>query len=136
MKSCPCGSNVPYFDCCNRFISTEKSAPTAELLMRSRYTAYTQAEFGYIKRTMKGKALRRFNKQRSEERTHKVNWHKLEIIKVFQSGNRHFVEFIAYFSIDNKSETLHERSEFLFENGKWYYVDGTIFSNPFTLGSR
>ncbi len=38
---CPCGSNKPYTDCCARYVEGNKHAPTAEALMRSRYTAYT-----------------------------------------------------------------------------------------------
>ena len=127
MKLCPCGSGIPDLECCHIFISGEKTAPTAEALMRSRYTAYTHAELGYIERTMKGPALLRFNKQKSEERARYIKWHKLDIIKTFQKDKRHFVEFIASLSINNKYDTLHERSEFLFENGEWYYVDGIIF---------
>jgi SEC-C motif-containing protein len=38
---CPCGSdNKKYTDCCGRYLDGGEAAPTAEALMRSRYTAY------------------------------------------------------------------------------------------------
>ena len=46
---CPCGSLHPYADCCGRFIEhPECAAPTAEALMRSRYTAYTLGCESYL----------------------------------------------------------------------------------------
>lgn len=127
MEVCPCGSGNSYSDCCRVFISGEKAAPTAEALMRSRYTAYTKVELDYIERTMKGPALLRFDKQKSEVRADYIKWNKLEIIKKIQRDNRYFVEFIAHFSVNTRHEILHERSEFLFENNQWYYIDGKIF---------
>lgn len=135
MEMCPCGSGETYSNCCHVFISGEKSAPTAEALMRSRYTAYTKSELGYIERTMKGRALLRFDKQKSETRASNVKWDRLEILKTSQQNNRHFVEFIAYLSVNDQHETLHERSEFLFENDQWYYIDGEMFPEKL-LNSR
>ncbi len=34
-RVCPCGSGIPYQDCCQPFLSQKKDAPTAEALMRS-----------------------------------------------------------------------------------------------------
>jgi SEC-C motif domain protein len=34
------------------------------------------------------------------------------------------VEFLAHYSDENKGYVLHEISEFHFEDGRWYYVDG------------
>ncbi|NET48064.1 MAG: hypothetical protein F6K09_04910 [Merismopedia sp. SIO2A8] len=39
-NSCPCGSLRPYSSCCESFLLGTAIAPTAEALMRSRYTAY------------------------------------------------------------------------------------------------
>ncbi|MGE0616813.1 MAG: YchJ family metal-binding protein, partial [Bacteriovoracia bacterium] len=46
--NCPCGTQSNYADCCERYISGKQYAPTPEALMRSRYTAYTKAEMGYL----------------------------------------------------------------------------------------
>ncbi|MDR0401008.1 MAG: SEC-C domain-containing protein [Treponema sp.] len=39
MSSCPCLSGLPYEECCGPYISSAENPPTAEALMRSRYTA-------------------------------------------------------------------------------------------------
>ncbi len=48
---CPCGSNKEFTDCCARYIHGSETAPTAEALMRSRYTAYTLQNEAYILKT-------------------------------------------------------------------------------------
>ena len=40
MKNCACLSGLPYSECCEPYITGAKNPPTAEALMRSRYTAY------------------------------------------------------------------------------------------------
>src|SRR5262249_12642121 len=49
--NCPCQSGQNLDQCCGPFIAGEAFPETAEQLMRSRYTAYTQANLGYIKKT-------------------------------------------------------------------------------------
>ena len=49
--SCWCGSERPYQQCCHVYITGEKSAPTAESLMRSRYTAYAIHNSEYLSKT-------------------------------------------------------------------------------------
>jgi SEC-C motif-containing protein len=44
---CPCGLPATYDACCGRF-STGAAAPTAELLMRSRYTAYVRGDEAHL----------------------------------------------------------------------------------------
>ena len=48
---CPCESGKTFKKCCEPFITGAKEAETAEQLMRSRYTAYTQVEMDYIQKT-------------------------------------------------------------------------------------
>ena len=48
MKTCPCGSGNAYTDCCRLIISGERSAETAEQLMRARYSAYTTAATDFL----------------------------------------------------------------------------------------
>jgi len=37
-----------------------------------------------------------------------------------------FVEFVARFKLNGRAQQLHEVSEFLREDGRWYYVTGTF----------
>jgi SEC-C motif-containing protein len=48
MKNCPCGSGRPYTECCEPYILGKAKAPTAEALMRSRYSAYVEHAIDYI----------------------------------------------------------------------------------------
>ncbi|MFN5454117.1 YchJ family protein, partial [Bradyrhizobium sp.] len=50
--SCPCGSDLPLDRCCGPYLSGDATPPTAEALMRSRYTAYTRGDIGYIAATL------------------------------------------------------------------------------------
>lgn len=123
-ESCPCGTAKAYLDCCGIFISNQKEPSTPEELMRSRYTAYHQADIDYIIRTMKSPAADNFDAEDAREWAKKISWTKLEIIKTQQDSNKGIVEFRAHYSLDGKKNLLHEISKFNFENGKWYYVQG------------
>ena len=50
---CPCGSGVPYAACCGRWHAGPQhlQAPTAEALMRSRYSAYVRPLSAYLQDT-------------------------------------------------------------------------------------
>ena len=47
---CPCGSGSPYRSCCEPFLDGAP-APTAEQLMRSRYTAFVRGNEDHLFRT-------------------------------------------------------------------------------------
>ncbi|MCD9877595.1 YchJ family protein [Streptomyces guryensis] len=49
--SCPCGLAETYDACCGRFHRGEAAAPTAEALMRSRYSAFVKLNDQYLLRT-------------------------------------------------------------------------------------
>ena len=45
---CPCGSGKKYAECCEPIIKGTVKAPTAEALMRARYTSYVKQEIDFI----------------------------------------------------------------------------------------
>ena len=57
MSLCICGSGKNNVDCCAQYIGGEKLPLDPESLMRSRYTAYANANIAYIAATMRGAAL-------------------------------------------------------------------------------
>lgn len=124
MQICPCGTQKDYAECCGVFIEGQKKPLTPEALMRSRYSAYTQANIDYILRTMKSPAADRFDAKSAENWAKRVEWLKLEVKVAFMQREKGFVEFIAYFKEEGKIHTLQEVSEFHLENDEWYYVDG------------
>ncbi|HVE43976.1 MAG TPA: YchJ family metal-binding protein [Gammaproteobacteria bacterium] len=125
MQHCPCGSGKDYTNCCGVFISNQGIPSTPEALMRSRYTAYYQVNMDYIARTMKSPAADHFDAEDARKWAEKISWVGLDVIKTKSDSLKGTVEFRAYYIINGKKNMLHEISEFIFEDGRWYYVDGT-----------
>lgn len=128
MKNCPCGSNKTLENCCGPYINGESPAPTAEALMRSRYTAYTQGNIAYIKKTLAPESLKDFNEEASKLWAEKATWKKLEITSVDKGSatdKKGTVEFIATFEEDGQGLEHHEVSQFRKNaQGIWLFVDG------------
>src|SRR5688572_14863441 len=124
MENCPCGSNKNYSSCCEPFIQGNSIPHTPEELMRSRYTAYSQANIDYIANTMKGPASINFNAEHAKEWAKKIHWKDLKIIRSSEQDDKGTVEFIAHYSLQNNPEIIYEISEFHRENDRWFYFDG------------
>ena len=121
---CPCGSNKKHTDCCSRYLDNGEAAPTAEALMRSRYTAYTLAREDYLLATWhhstRPVSLELANESRSK-------WLGLEVRRHEQSKPGHaVVEFVARYKVGGRAHRLHEVSRFVHEAGRWFYVDGDV----------
>ena len=121
---CPCGSNKQYNDCCGRYLDNGEVAATAELLMRSRYTAYTLDREDYLLATWhhstRPTSLELANQPRNK-------WLGLEVKHHEQSAMDHaIVEFVARYKVNGRAYRLHEISRFVREDGSWFYVDGDI----------
>lgn len=122
MKLCPCGSLHNYSDCCGAYIEGKQTASTAEQLMRSRYTAFVQENWTYIKDTMLGKALQQFTEQQSKSPT---LWLGLDVLNsAEESIDKAQVEFIAKYLKNNNIQSIHEKSEFIRQQNRWFYIDG------------
>lgn len=122
---CPCGSQLQYANCCGLYIKNKMNAPSPETLMRSRYTAYTQANIDYIEKTMMGPAAKNFNRESAKQWAETVKWQRLKVISAPKTINDEgFVEFKAYYKVQGRSHVLHEISEFHKVDGQWFYVDG------------
>jgi SEC-C motif-containing protein len=122
---CPCGSQLAFTDCCETLLLEYRTAETAEELMRSRYSAYSTGKIDYLVSTTHPSQRQRFTKKEMEEWSKSTKWLKLEIVESLPS----IVEFKAHYiqGIDPPA-IHHERSTFVFEGGKWYYLEG-IFRN-------
>lgn len=127
---CKCGSGLVLNDCCMIFINGDVSATTPELLMRSRYTAHALGNMQYIEKTMAKKALEQFDYNEAVEDYKNIKWLKLEVLgnEVLDNKNA-IVEFKAYYRVNNKKYTLHERSRFELIDAKWTYVDGDMLTS-------
>lgn len=124
--SCPCCSHNDYLTCCEPFITGKEIPTRPEALMRSRYTAYTMANVAYVKATMKGEALACFNETEAKRWAKRVQWLKLHVIQSsLENSNTGFVEFEANFIDGRRLQSIHEKSQFTYTEGRWYYVSGT-----------
>lgn len=122
VRACPCGSGVPYAQCCGRLHRGEADAPTAEALMRSRYSAFAVADAEYLLRTWHSSTRPGRLRLDPNER-----WTGLEIVDTERGGlfdTTGTVEFRAHHRQRGRPGTLAERSRFVREDGRWVYLDG------------
>ena len=124
IKICPCGRNSQYKDCCGRYLDTSESAASAEKLMRSRYTAYTLLREEYLLSTWHP-STRPVSLGLANEVPTK--WLGLEIKRhEFNQAEHALVEFVARYKVNGRAHRLHEVSRFVYENGRWLYVEGDV----------
>ncbi len=124
MASCPCESGKPYSQCCEIY-HAGIPAPTAEALMRSRYTAFTLGLEDYL-----------LNTWHPDTRPHSLNLAEDKAIKWLGLQVKHSanvdkntatVEFIARYKVGgNKAERMHELSQFLRIGNQWFYLSGQL----------
>lgn len=119
---CPCGSGSTYESCCHRWHAGE-NAPTAEAVMRSRYTAFTLGDERYL--------LATWHRSTRPESVHfepGLKWLGLKVVALTGTEpDLAEVEFMARFRIGGGSAGRHhELSRFVREEGRWFYVDGDL----------
>ncbi|MES2685890.1 MAG: YchJ family metal-binding protein [Pseudomonadota bacterium] len=126
---CPCGRLSPSSKplslgvCCGRFINDVERppAPDAESLMRSRYSAFVLERADYLLATWHAS-----KRPPSIEFDPGVKWLGLDVRQHRPLDDTHAeVEFVArQKSPGSPALRLHERSRFVREAARWYYVDG------------
>ncbi|MCF6291414.1 MAG: SEC-C domain-containing protein [Desulfobacterales bacterium] len=124
MNPCPCNPEKDFAECCYPYLSGAAPAPSAEALMRSRYSAYVNGEFNYLLDTWHPD-----NRDSAPDFAAQagIRWQGLEIIAM-QAGNpddtEGMVEFKVKYEAGGRTNFLHEKSTFVKEKGKWFYVSG------------
>jgi SEC-C motif domain protein len=120
--ACPCGSGKPYAACCGRLHAGAEIAPTAEALMRSRYSAYVMQLAPYLRATWHPSTRPASLDLAADGQ---ARWLGLEIRRHLQPDENHAsVEFVARYRIAGRGQRLHEISRFIREDGQWLYIDG------------
>lgn len=126
--ACPCGRvdakkrAVAYADCCGRFVAhfDTTPAPDAEHLMRSRYSAFVHEQADYLLATWHSTT-----RPASLDFEAGAKWLGLEVHEHKVTGaDTAEVEFVARYRVAGQAVRLHERSRFVREGGRWFYVDG------------
>jgi len=124
---CPCGSGSTLNTCCKPLIEGTALAPTAEALMRSRYTAYTLQDINYLASTLDPNQLRDFDKDGTAMWARDSTWMGLEIVKTStgcSDDKDGTVEFKARYERDGVIQEHHEVSRFRKIAGTWLYSGG------------
>lgn len=119
---CPCGGEA-YTSCCQPY-HQDIHAPTAEALMRSRYTAYTLGLEDYLLKTWHPDTRPATIGLVDEAST---QWLGLQVKQaVTTSEDAAIVEFIAKYKMGGRAYRLHEISRFTRLDGRWLYLDGDL----------
>ncbi|MDO5049776.1 MAG: YchJ family metal-binding protein [Actinomycetaceae bacterium] len=119
---CPCGSTKEYSQCCEPY-HRGTPAPTAEALMRSRYSAFVLENEEYLLSTWDPRT-----RPPRVEFQPDIEWTGLEILKTVKGGladTMGMVHFKAHFKTADGRGAQEERSKFLRpESGApWIFVD-------------
>ncbi|MFD2542823.1 YchJ family protein [Lacinutrix gracilariae] len=123
--NCYCGNNKTYKACCQVFHLNQGKTETTEQLMRSRYSAFVLANGDYLMQTHHASTRPLSEKKEIVKWAKSVEWIKLEVqetTKGLEKDKEGTVTFNAYFYENGKVDVIHEKSAFIKENNKWYYL--------------
>ena len=126
MALCPCGSSKDFDACCGPILGGTP-APTAEALMRSRFTAFATGDLAHIDKTQ---AIADSGGDRAATSSSAVQWVKLEVGATAGGGeddDSGTVEFAAHFRQGGRAQVHREKSTFRRIDGDWAYVDGEVY---------
>ncbi len=119
MVTCYCGSNSSFEYCCKPYIKGLAKAPTAETLMRSRYSAYATGAADYLVATTHISTRKLHKKTAILDWSKSNKWIKLDVLASTETT----VKFKAYYLDYQLKVHIHEEfSSFVFENGSWFYI--------------
>ena len=130
--TCPCrlhdAAPLPYSACCAPVLEAGKPAPTAQALMRARYSAFALGKIDFLYESLAPEARHDFDRKAVTHWASQSQWLGLDILSTEQgeAGDATgFVEFVAHFILDGEERAHRERSLFRFDagDGRWYFVD-------------
>ena len=130
MSLCPCGSGLELEACCGPYIEGSAKAPTAEALMRSRYTAHVLKRYQYLTDSTHPEFREDASADEIEKWSSMLTWEGLEIFETVDGGENDStgeVKFSAHYSVQNVPQELREDAFFRKEGDTWYYVEGSVY---------
>ena len=125
-KRCPCGTGLTFGECCGKY-HAGALAPTAETLMRSRFTAFVTRDAEYLLATWHPSA-RPAELNLAAADAPDIRFYRLDILATEAGGpldGRGVVEFKAFYKGD-ATGSQRERSTFVKEGGRWFYASGLV----------
>ena len=129
MILCPCGSGRELDVCCQPIIDGQTLAPTAEALMRARYTAHSLGRYKFLTESTHPEFRDDVSPKEIEEWSSLMAWEGLEILDARDGGPEDEtgeVDFVARYSVDGVQQEMREDAFFRKEGEHWYYVEGTV----------
>ncbi|MFS0718121.1 YchJ family protein [Arthrobacter sp. 1P04PC] len=119
---CPCLSGEQYGQCCGRYHRGEAEAPTAEQLMRSRYSAFVVLDPEYLLRTWHPET-----RPAELDLDPAIQWRRLDILATHRGGpldSEGTVEFAAHYRVAGERGVQRETNRFRRLDRRWHYLDG------------
>lgn len=118
---CPCGSVLPLVSCCQPYHQGKRLPATPEALMRSRYSAFVWGLADYLLSTWHAST-----RPMHLELDAQTDWKALFILAApAPQDDQGRVHFQAFFREQSQWQVLQENSRFVFEDERWWYLDGT-----------
>mgnify|MGYP003477035288 FL=1 len=130
---CVCGIGESTESHCLPIIKGEKSAETAEALMRARYSAYALGEVDFVMNSHTPDAGKDVDREQTEAWSKSSKWLGLEILSTEAGGesdDRGTVDFVARYKVKNGSLEHRARANFEKHDGKWLFADAQALAGP------
>jgi len=123
--TCPCGVGSAYANHCKALhvAGFAGLSATAVDTMRSRYSAYVLKNASYLLATW-----HESTRPKTIDFSESIEWHGLTIEDTVDGAglsSTGVVQFRARFRRDEAHLELHERSSFVRDGGRWFYVEGS-----------
>ncbi len=128
MILCPCGSQLEYENCCKPY-HQGLHVPTAEALLRARFSAFNLQKFHFIVQTTHPDYKKTMNLDNITFNMQNVIWHQLHIMELNQEKLKNTQDvfdtiiFSAVYELNDNLHTLIEKSYFQKKNNTVYYCE-------------
>jgi SEC-C motif-containing protein len=124
-SACPCGSQKALGVCCLPYLERKSPPPTAEALMRSRYSAHVLMAIDYLWDTWSPEERIKSSKDEIAAWASSCEWLGLQILET-EAGQvqdqQGLVNFVAIFRENGQLQQHHEVSLFKRVQQVWLYV--------------
>lgn len=123
---CPCGRAVDYSLCCQPYLCGERQPEHPSQLMRSRYTAFAVHHADWLISSWHPQCMPEQLRESIMAGFTATTWLGLTLYEDSPGRNENegFISFVARYEENGIPGAIIERSRFLKEQGRWYYVDG------------
>ncbi len=129
MDLCPCGSGEGYAHCCEPIITGVHPAPTAEQLMRARYSAYVGLKMDFVFESSHPDHREGYDHEGTRAWAEQSKWQGLEIVGATKGGVDDTVgevEFIARYTEKDVNREHHECGRFKKVGDRWFFTEGVM----------